>query len=344
MIDLRLLRIFVTVARFGNMTSAARELGLTQSAVSQSVRQLEELLGTVLVDRERRPIALTPAGSLLDQRGKRLLEDACTLFTTVRETASQHSQEIRIGLLDSFAATVGTGLIRTLGATAVRLSVLSGLAFELGEAFASRRLDMLVTSDPMAGADGVERNALLREPFVMLLPASHADLRELPLACIARALPLVRFNRGSHIAAQIDLYLERQGIAAARRYEIDSAENLTAMVATNPLWAITTPLCLLQARHWRADVVIAPLPDATLGRTVYLLAREGEYGELPARVATMARTLFAEQWMPVVRDLMPWVDACWPKGPVAHGDAASNASTTSRSSQGPRSQLRSDVP
>ncbi len=76
MMDLRLVRIFVAVVKHGSMTLAARELGLTQSAVSQAVRQLEDALGTVLIDRQRRPVGPTAAGSLLSARGAVLVEDA----------------------------------------------------------------------------------------------------------------------------------------------------------------------------------------------------------------------------------------------------------------------------
>lgn len=341
MVDLRLLKIFVTVARHGSMTAAARELGLTQSAVSQSVRQLEDALGVVLVDRERRPMAMTTAGALLEQRGCILLDEAQSLFTTVRETGGLCAQEIRIGLMDSFALTVGNGLIHALGDAAVRLSVTSGLSFELGNAFGSRKLDMLVTSDPMIEVAVLERHVLLSEPFVLLLPGVRADLRNEPLSEIARRLPLVRFARGSHIAGQIDAYLENEGIVAARRYEIDSAENLTAMVATHPAWAITTPLCMLQARHWRTDVFTAALTKGRPYRSVYLVARSGEYADLPGRIAAVARGLYRDHWTPIIRDMMPWIVAHWSDPFQTQGDAASGTSTTSMSSHGPRNHAPS---
>lgn len=60
---LNALRIFEVVARTGNLTSAARELHLTQSAVSRQVAALEAYLGVALFRRERRGVALTRAGA-----------------------------------------------------------------------------------------------------------------------------------------------------------------------------------------------------------------------------------------------------------------------------------------
>jgi len=346
MVDLRLIRVLVAVAREGSMTSAARDLCLTQSAVSQAVRQLEDQLGTVLVDRERRPMMLTPAGTILAQRGRALLHEAHSLFTTIREMGGAAPQDVRIGLMDSFAATAGSGLIQALGSAAVRLSVSSGLSYDLGESFAARKLDMLVTSDAMASTRSLERKLILQEPFILLLPVGKSSLANGPLCRIARELAFVRFNQGSHIAAEIERFIERAGLTAPRRLEIDSAENLTAMVASNAAWAITTPLCLLQARHWADAVVSAPLPPVAPTRSIHLLAREGEYGALPDRIAQVAREQFRDRWTPVLRQLIPWIEPVWRVDGLVLDHHASSRGTGSAMSSGialPVSQTREDA-
>ncbi|WP_370415503.1 LysR family transcriptional regulator [Streptomyces fradiae] len=70
--DPHLLRTYVTVARLGSFSAAARELGYTQSAVSQHIAALEADLGLALLG--RRPVAPTPAGErLLEHAGSLLL-------------------------------------------------------------------------------------------------------------------------------------------------------------------------------------------------------------------------------------------------------------------------------
>ena len=64
-INLELYRVFITVAQEGSFTLAARELGLTQSAVSQSIRQLEDLLETQLFLRSPKGALLTDSGQIL---------------------------------------------------------------------------------------------------------------------------------------------------------------------------------------------------------------------------------------------------------------------------------------
>ncbi|RVB61327.1 LysR family transcriptional regulator, partial [Mesorhizobium sp. M7A.F.Ca.CA.004.06.1.1] len=70
-LDMALIRTFITVADKASMTAAANALHLTQGAVSQQVKRLEEALGSSLFTRDRRGLRLTRAGEQLFGRGKR---------------------------------------------------------------------------------------------------------------------------------------------------------------------------------------------------------------------------------------------------------------------------------
>ncbi len=72
-LDTSLLRAFVAVADTAGMTAAANLLHLTQAAVSQQIKRLEEALGAQLFERDRRGLRLTNAGERLYGRAKRLL-------------------------------------------------------------------------------------------------------------------------------------------------------------------------------------------------------------------------------------------------------------------------------
>ena len=64
-----------TIARTGSFAAAARELGKVPSALTYSVRQLEEALDVLLFDRSSRQAQLTPAGTELLLEGRRLLQE-----------------------------------------------------------------------------------------------------------------------------------------------------------------------------------------------------------------------------------------------------------------------------
>ena len=308
-LDLKTLKVFITVADLANMTAAAKRLGLSQSAVSQAIRQLEESVGAVLIDRERRPLTLTAAGAALRLRGGALVAEAETLYKAVREQAGGEAQMLRIGMVDSFAATIGPPLIKRLLLSAVHLHVNSGLSPGLGDALLERRLDMIVTTDPPDSAVVFECHRLLEEAFVLLLSRRLADAEPEPtLAHLAAIAPLVRFNLDSHIGAQIERYLRAEGIVPPHRLEIDTAESLVAMVAADIGWALITPLCLLQARADPATIKPMALPGAGLSRALTLVSRRGEYAELPRTIAVATSEIFHAQWQPTLKQLAPWLD------------------------------------
>lgn len=84
-LDVRALRVFEAVASSGNLSSAAKQLGITQSAVSQSLSQIEEILDTQVFDRTRRPFKLTPAGIALSRRARSIVDEMDRLVIHVRD-------------------------------------------------------------------------------------------------------------------------------------------------------------------------------------------------------------------------------------------------------------------
>jgi DNA-binding transcriptional LysR family regulator len=97
-IDIRRMRTVVEVARSEAITTAAQTLGLTQSAVSRTVAELEEALGQRLFDRLPRGIQLTEAGVLFVARAKQILVDVDDLVSDVNQCSSQVSGRLRVGV------------------------------------------------------------------------------------------------------------------------------------------------------------------------------------------------------------------------------------------------------
>lgn len=102
MLNLELYKVFYTVAKCGSLTGAARELFISQPAVSQSVKQLEDRLGVKLFNRTHRGMELSAAGGRLLYKNVgealKLIEDAESAISELRTTAAG---VIRIGATDS---------------------------------------------------------------------------------------------------------------------------------------------------------------------------------------------------------------------------------------------------
>lgn len=326
MIDLRTLNVFVAVAECGSFTLAAARLGRTQSAVSQAIRQLEEDLGVVLVDRTPRPMALTPAGAVLREHAHRLIQDAEALGAAVRDHGRAKVREMRIGLVDSFAAAVGPALMRVLLDHATELTVWSGLTSSLADAFLQRKLDLIIANDALDDIDGLDRFELLSESYLLLAPKETAiEATDACLALLARNLPMIRYRAESFLAGQIERQLHRRGAHPTRRVSVDTSESLVAMVAAGIGWTCTTPLCLLQGRAYLPRINVVPFPEPRFHRRLILVARGGEQGELPRRLAGIASRILDTEVAPALAGvdarlggaiaIRSWSDAPGPQSP-----------------------------
>lgn len=305
-LDLGALKVFLAVGKTGNMTAAAKSMGMTQSAVSQIIQQVEGQLAVVLLDRTRRPLRLTAAGAILARRAERLVEETEQLPAAVREAATV--PEIRVGLIDSFAGTVGPQVVRAFMDTVSTVMLRAGFTPPLIHALLDRQVDVIVASEAMDDVDLVRRYPLLREQYLLALPKSlRLERGELALAALADRRPLIRYSSRSATGAQVDRHLRRLGVSVPRRVELDSSDTLFAMVAADVGWAITTPLCVLHGRPDLDAIRFERLPGPGLARHLTLIARQGEYQELTDRLATAARQTLRDTCLPAMRRAIPWL-------------------------------------
>jgi len=93
---LRLLVTFESVARLGAMREAADELNVTQPAITQALRALEDHIGVILLDRSRRPARLTPSGHLLASATRDSLEAIVCAIEEIRDDAVAEGQQLTI--------------------------------------------------------------------------------------------------------------------------------------------------------------------------------------------------------------------------------------------------------
>ena len=305
--DLKSLTVFLAVVDNGSMTAAAEHLGMSQPAVTKTIRRLETEMGVSWVERRVRPYRPTPAGVELMNRARDLLTQAEALQASVRDIGEATIPVVRIGLIDSFAATAGPGLIRLMRNYAKNLTVWSGLSPNLGDDLIRRKLDFIISTDPMTALGGVERHRIMQEQYLLVLPnRMAASIKEPNLDDLARNHPFVRYSVRSLIGAQIERHLQQSGITVPESLEFDGTEAVFAMVSAGLGWAITTPLCLIHGFGHMSSLTPLPLPGRSLSRTLYMVAREGEYGTLPKRIAEDARQIAGQLITDKLQSMAPW--------------------------------------
>lgn len=87
--NLNQLKYFVAVAEHQSFTKAANQYYLSQTAISQQIRALEDAVGVRLLDRDNRPVTLTPAGSVLFQEAKGILSRMDTALSRTRDASTR---------------------------------------------------------------------------------------------------------------------------------------------------------------------------------------------------------------------------------------------------------------
>ncbi|CFB64058.1 LysR family transcriptional regulator [Pandoraea apista] len=302
------MRIFEAVASAGSLSAAASTLGITQSAISQAIAQIEQTVGTRVLDRSRRPLKLTPAGLALSRHARQIVDDMDRLIAQVQDADVASRAAVRVGMIDSFAATVGPSIVRQMSGSTSELLLWSGLANGHAQALLARHLDLIVTSDPMNDMERLVRRPIFTEPFVVVVPkARAAELAKADLSELIRTMPLIRFSGRSHFGAVIERHLRRTGHSPRMHLEIDTSDIVMSMVAADLGFTIATPLCLLQGRASLSELTALPLPGPALSRTIYQVSREGEVSEMASQCFLAGRMALEQEAFPELRRIMPWL-------------------------------------
>lgn len=173
-VDLRQLRSFVTIVRCGNFTRAAQQLGVSQPALSLSLRQLESALGLRLLDRTTRSIGLTADGLRLLPTAERLLMDFEAAIRDVKEAAAERRSMLTVACLPSLAVRVLPEAITRFQKEfpAVSIQIRDGTAAAVLRAVRQAEADIGMSSYWQAQPD-LEFRPIAEDRFVLVCPAAH---------------------------------------------------------------------------------------------------------------------------------------------------------------------------
>ena len=104
--ELRHLRYFVAIAEELDITKAAARLNVSQPPLSRQIRDLEDELGVVLLERSPKEIRLTPAGKILFTEARKLLRHTAEAIRKVRAVPQASSLKLRVGYAPSPTAEI----------------------------------------------------------------------------------------------------------------------------------------------------------------------------------------------------------------------------------------------
>ena len=300
--------VFAASAEERSISAAARRLDASPSAISQQLSNLENALGTRLVDRSARPLALTPAGGVFLLRAQTILNEAAEARAELAMNDLSRLSRFNLGMIEDFDADVTPQLLAEMGdtLTGTRFLLETGASHRLYDLLETRVLDVIVAAETTAASSWAEVHPLLEEPFIAAVPKGALDGAADPLATL-RPMPLLRYTKRHLMGRQLAAHLARQTLTLDHRFELDSYHAILAMVAAGAGWSIMTPLGYLRAGRFRDKVDVIALPMAPMARTISLIARRGVLHDMPEQVADRLRPLLTDLIVGPAKARMPWL-------------------------------------
>ena len=294
--NLRQLRYFITVARLGSFTAAARILNVSQPALGYQLKLLEDELGVILLKRHSRGVRTTEAGRTLIETGTRALEAFAEAERSVAQFGKLNSKRISLGV----APTPGRALLPELlplatgAGDVLHIVVQQGMSDELIDAMTREELDAALCYDPpdlphirvvplykeylyLVGSNGVASNTDNTVPF--------DRLSEFPLVLDGKVRPIRRL---------ID------EIATSRRTKLDLIEvepaNVKREIIMHHGRSTIVPYGLFLDEIREQRVTARRITDPQLERTVALVLHQS----LSANTAHLLEALIRPLVMRIV--------------------------------------------
>ncbi|MFN8023395.1 MAG: LysR family transcriptional regulator [Acidimicrobiales bacterium] len=255
------LRYFWAVAKEGNLTRAARQLHVSQSAMSAQIKQLEAELGQALFQRSGRTLTLTEAGRLAFGYADGIFAAGTELVEVLREGHRHERQVVRIGAVATASRNFQENLVRPLlQRDDVDLVLVSGSLPELLGRLRVHSLDVVLCNQRVHGtpADPWRCRRIARQPVSIVGHTRHrrydfpADLAEVPLLVPGP-------EHGLRIS--FDLWCERNDIRPRLRAEVDDMALLRLLARDADGVALVPTVVVQDELRTRRLVELAVFPD-----------------------------------------------------------------------------------
>jgi DNA-binding transcriptional LysR family regulator len=305
-VTLRGLEIFESLARTGSVAATATELGLSAPAVSQQMKNLAAALDAELLDNSRRPMTLTPAGRVFLDRASSALESLRSGHRDLNALDLSGLSALSLGVIEDFENEVtpilAARLADTMSQCAFRLR--TGPSHELAARIGERDLDIAICAAPTSDPPDTTRLPLVRDPYILAVP--RGTTLDHGLSGLSH-LSFLRRDTDQLMGQQIEAYLTSMKLNPQHRFEMDSNQSISALVAAGTGWTITTPLSLLRAGRFAGGIDAHPLPGNPIERRIVLFATDDWTGVIPQQIATLAADLIEAHFLVPGIEAMPWL-------------------------------------
>ena len=240
MMELRQLKYFASVAETKSFSEASRVLNVTQSTLSQQIKQLEQELGTQLLQRNSHMVSLTEAGEQLLPYARQTIHCADLCFDRVHDLQQMLTGTLNIGVTFSFSPILTETLAVFMKKHPhVRLNIFYKTMEELMDMLSARKIDFVLAFRPVVPYADIESHILFDNHLAAIVSNSHplAQKDTITLGDIAKydiALPA----KGLQARYAFDRIREKTHINLRVRIELNEVNILLKLVRQSMLVGI----------------------------------------------------------------------------------------------------------
>jgi len=282
-VELRQLVAFKEVATHASFTAAATHLHLTQSAVSQQIKALEDECGVTLFDRSGRLVRLTNAGQVLLTHVERILAQVENARVEMAEMAGGARGRCRLAALPSVAAYILPRALATFQRRypAVEVQLMESVQSQLLEWVQQGIVDFSIVALPVHDPH-LQSTPLLHDEFVLVVPQDHAFAsRHIVRLAELAAERFIFYPRGAGGREQFIEACRQAGFEPQVAFESEDRETMLGLVAAG---VGVTFLPRIIAQHTRVDgPVTVDIIEPRLRREVGVVWRRNRYLPQSAR-------------------------------------------------------------
>ena len=235
--ELRQLKYFVTTAETLSFSDAARKLFISQSTLSQQIRQLESELGTELFKRDSHNVALTEAGDRLLPLARTAIYDADICKTQMLDLQEEVSGTLNVGLIYSFSHFFVEPMRRfLLQYRNVKLNIYYTNSRKLLDLLRRRKIDFALAFRTGNGFDDVESQVLFKDTLCAVVRKDHilADKKKITLEEL-QGYGIVMPACGMQSRLMLDEYLSLSNANLKVRIELNDANLMVNLISNSAL-------------------------------------------------------------------------------------------------------------
>src|SRR5437762_4771729 len=272
-VTLRQLRYFDALARHGHFGRAAEACAISQPALSMQIKEMEEALGSPLLERNARQIALTRLGEELVERVRDILRSVDELGDLARALHDQLVGRLRIGMIPTIAPYLLPRIIGNLTRMHPELDiqVREALTPKLIQELAEGRLDTAIVALPVSETSLTEV-ALFNENFLLVRPRKDEGT-PVPSREMLREMRLLLLEEGHCFRGQALSFCKMQSTPPREMLDANSLSTLVQMVSAG-IGVTLIPEMAVAVETRSASVSLSRFRDPEPSRTIGMVWRK----------------------------------------------------------------------